>query len=141
MGAGTSGAPTRRRGRPRVPLPGSHRDLDCKAIAMVLTGFLWMPQQRAQHRSLTGRPVGMRGLPHVDASLLGLLEDLVEAFERRETAEPGDRIGRVTARIRRLELQIAERLEQDRHRGTATSADARDRGVVQAESDATGSVA
>ena len=48
----------------------------------------------------------------MDASLLRLMEDLVEAFERRETADPGARIGQAAGRIRHLELQIAERLEQ-----------------------------
>lgn len=77
----------------------------------------------------------------MDASLLGLMEDLVEAFERRETAEPGDRIGMVTARIRHLELQIADRLEQDRRRGLIAPAEPRALAVDQGELDAVGSVA
>jgi hypothetical protein len=59
----------------------------------------------------------------MNASLVRLMEDLIEAFECRETAEPGDRVGQVAASIRHLELQIAERLEQLSHAGALAPAE------------------
>ena len=77
----------------------------------------------------------------MDASLLRLMEDLIVAFERRETADPGDRIGRVAARIRNLELQIAERLEQDHRTGAIAPAEPDDLARHQVAVDVAGSVA